>query len=179
MTTLVLGVAAKHVWTPTGGTAFTLNDMGAWPRYELIPPIRGLRTLPDVTDNSEANTEALGESAYLSIASGKTITYSGNVYGRTWPETEQAASDLLAAFGPDLTTGALKTGRMVITPDSGLSTHMETFTGRCRLCDVSESKPTSPTSQPSPYFADFTLDIRLQDPRLWDWDGATATNPHW
>src|SRR3954465_7036136 len=82
-TTPLITAIAKWTWTPDTGSAITLNDLSAWPRYEIDWPVKGLRALPDSPDNREANTETIGEAVYDSYAGGKTITITGRTFGRT------------------------------------------------------------------------------------------------
>src|SRR4051812_40203851 len=96
-TTPLITAIAKWTWTPDTGSAITLNDLSAWPRYEIIWPVKGLRALPDSPDNREANTETIGETVYDSYAGGKTITISGRTFGRTLVERITADDALLAA----------------------------------------------------------------------------------
>lgn len=170
---------AKWTWTPASGSPLTLNDLTAWPRYQLIWPVKGLRALPDMPDNREVNTQAIGETVYDAYAGGKTITLSGRCYGRTFAERVAGDDALVSSFGPDITTGALGSGRMVVTPDPSLSTQLLTFTAVCRDAEPLEAIPLSPTQQPSPFFSEFTIDLRLADPRWFLWDGTTATSPRW
>lgn len=178
MSTLITAVA-RWTWTPSSGSPITLGHPTNWPRYEIIWPVRGLRALPDSPDNREANTESIGETVYDSYVSGKTLTISGRCYGRTFIERVAGDDALVAAFGADLTTGKLGSGRMVIAPQIAGSTQLVTFQAVCRDCEAVEARPGSPGQVPSPFFSEFTIDLRLHDPRFYLWDGSNATSPRW
>jgi hypothetical protein len=174
-----LGLRGKHIWTPTGGVAVTLNDLTAWPRYRLQWPIRGLHSLPESDDNREPVTEGIGEIVYDGYARGKTVTYQGFIFGQTEEQMREGGQVLRTRFGADITTGKLVPGRMVIEPHATYGGVKHTYTAQCRLCDIEEERPPSPTRQPSPYFSHFTIDLRLADPRLYEWDGAVASAAKW
>lgn len=178
-TTPLITAVAHWTWAPTTGSAITLNDLSAWPRYEVDWPIRGLRALPDSPDNRAPNTEAAGEEVYDSYVSGKTITITGRCFGRSLVERIAGDDALVAAFGADITTGKVQGGRMIIAPNSALSTQQMTFTAVCRDAETIEARPRGPGQVPSPFFSEFTIDLRLADPRFYKWNGTTATDPRW
>ena len=168
-----LGIEARHVWN-----GLTLNDLTVWPRYRLRR-IRGLHDLPDSDDNREPKTEQIGEIVYPSYARGKTVTYEGEVIGKTLQELRAGSHSLRSAFGPDIATGLNPERRMVIVPHPTYGTQQHTFQGQCRLCTVEDEQTQGPTRQLSPFIRAFVIDIRLADPRLYLWDGTTATSARW
>jgi hypothetical protein len=174
-----LGIRGRHVWTPSGGAAITLNDLTAWPRYRLEWPIRGLWSLPEGDDNREPATESIGEVPLDSYVRGKTVTYSGFCFGQTEEQMREGGQLLRTAMGADLTTGLYRTGRMVMVPHPTYGGTQHTFTGICRLCDIEEERPPNPGRRPSPFFSHFVIDIRLHDPRIYEWNGTVASSPKW
>jgi hypothetical protein len=178
-----LGVRGHHVWTPSAGSPITLNDqtdLTDFPLYVLEYPIRGLWSGPDGDDNRELTPEGIGEIPLASFARGKTITYTGFIFGETEEEMREAGQALRTAFGPDLTTGQYTVGRMVIQSSSGYSevdpddNVYHTFTAICRDWDIDEAAPPSPSFQPSPHFSHFVIDLRLHDPRIFAWDPGAS-----
>lgn len=167
----VLGVEALHTWNGV----ITLNDKSGWPRI-VIKRIRGLHDLPDSDDNREANTERIGETVYPSYARGKTITYEGEIRARSLHELRFGGQILRTAFGPDVTTGLNPERRMVIAPHAsyvGPDSTQFTFTAQCRLVTLEDE-------QSSKRFARaFVVDLRLSDPRIYEWNGTTASSPRW
>lgn len=175
---------ADHVWVSGGGT-FTMRaaleqldelNNPIWPRFVIWEPVRGLRNLPDLDDNREENTEANGETPLKSYAKGKTLTYSGRIYGRPsdpegWVDCHAGADLMLAALGPDIDTGVVQTGFMTIAPTVSGHTTQSLFGGQCRACEVVERWVIeSANEQPSPYYFPFTFDLRLNDGRVPEYD---------
>lgn len=170
---------ADHVWIASGGT-FTMSakldqvdgsENPLWPRFVLYEPIRGLRNLPDLEDNREDNTELNGESPLRSFARGKTLTYSGRIYGDDWMSCHEGADLMLAALGPDIDTGIVQTGFMTIIPTVEGYTDQSIFGGQCRSCEVVERWVIeSATEMPSPFWFPFTFDIRMNDGRIPEYD---------
>lgn len=174
----ILGLEARHRWN----NALSLNDWqdGGWPNYKLRR-IRGLHDLPDSDDNRELATEAIGEVVYDSFARGKTVTYEGVIRGRTLAELRYGAQLLRNAFGPDLSTGLNPERRMVVIPNATYGTVQHTFTAQCRLCTIEDEQAHGPSRYPTPYVRQFVIDLRLSDPRIYEWDPGTSTasNPKW
>lgn len=175
---------ADHIWVADGGT-FTMrasleqldiDDEPIWPRFVLFEPVRGLGSLPDMEDNREDNTESNGESPLKSYARGKTLTYSGRIYGRPsypdgWVDCHAGRDLMLAALGPDVDTGVVQTGFMRIAPTITGHTDQSIFGGQCRSCEVVERIVIdSATETPSPYWFPFTFDLRMNDGRVPEYD---------
>lgn len=168
----VLGIEARHAWN-----GLTLNDLTVMPRYRLFR-IRGLHDLPDSDDNRELVTEGIGEIVYPSFARGKTVVYEGIVIASTLQDLRNASQDLRDAFGPDISTGLNPERRMVVTPHATYGTQRHTFQGQCRLCTIEDEQTAGPSSSRR-FSRAFVIDIRLSDPRIYEWDGSSATNPKW
>lgn len=178
----LITVLATHTWTSAGGTlvmSTKLNQLDPlssgedelWPRV-VLDSVKGLRALPDMDDNREDNTESNGESPLPGYARGKTLTYSGRIYGSSWTNAHQGADNMLLALGPDVDTGELQTGFMVIAPDLP-DTDQALYGGICRACEIVEriDIPSDLGNEhPSVYRFDFTFDIRMSDGRYVEWD---------
>lgn len=188
------GLEAVFNWrTLAGVSLIEVNKPGVWPFYKLTE-LPGLFTGPDTDDNRDANTGAFGEQVYTSYARGKTIGLVGYVIGRTRDECLVGKTSLVAAFGPDITTGINPERRMVVTPDAALVDPYDdppnllphTFTGvvqsgNPRIDDTAPRRIAQDNEPARNWGLAFSISIRITDGRFYEWDPATSTqsNPKW
>lgn len=174
--TILLGVEGLHAWN-----GLTLNDHAAWPRF-VIDDITGLFGNADTDDNRAPKTEAVGELVYPSKVRGKTVGYSGTIYGRTRVEVLTARQTLIDAFGPDA-DGTNPERQMVVSGHAADYTGSRAFSGRVisitadDKATVSSSTAQAPGGGIAPYTIGFDIAIRMSDPRHYRWDGVTLTDP--
>lgn len=179
-----LGIEARHKWTnmATATTLATLGDLSTFPNAR-ITDISGLFDFPDIEDNSEPATEAIGLVPYPSRARGKNVIYTIEVRGRTLQEMRAHGAALRAGFGPDVTTGLSVVRAMFITPHPTYGTPEHVYQARClSWAQGQDRQDRGPGASPTPYVRTVVIGLRMYDPRVYEWNAATEIgfeNPKW
>jgi hypothetical protein len=152
----VLGVEALHTWE----TGLVLNDQAAWPRY-WVSSITGLHSLADFSGLSDPRIGRPGEIPRRDYRRGKTISYEGDILGRTLIELREAEQDLLAAFATN------EEKRMDVEPPPAFTAGVPRFfRARPISCDTVDL-PSSPDGI-TQHVRGFGLVLRMYDPRFYD-----------
>jgi hypothetical protein len=179
-----LGIEARHTWLTmdTATVLARLGDLTTDPHYR-IRDISGLFDFPDIEDNNEPITEAIGLRPYASRARGKNVTYSVDVRASTLQLLRRGGADLRAGFGPDITTGLVSTRSMIITPHPDYGSAEHVFAARCvQLSQGSDVQDRGETAVPTPWVRSVVIGLKLHDPRIYEWDPDSEfgyTNPKW
>lgn len=158
----VPGLGARFQWS--GGV--TLGDPTVWPRYRLFD-IQGLASLGEREDHRDPRYARTGEIPRRSPRRGKTVTFTGRVQARTFPELRQGRGALLAAF--DQTPE----GRMDILTPQDPSTPSMYFVAGAMACDVPEVHVID--GRAMEWERDFVIALRLSDPYVYQ--SAWAVSP--
>lgn len=188
MATELQGVEGRHGWFDLDNTIrLSMNEFGddlrpeSWPAYK-IRDIAGLFALPDVEDNSEDETEAIGVRPLPSYVRSKNITYTIDVFGRTAQEMRLGGHLLRVAFGADMATGLNPVRRMVMTahPLYPVASTQWTYRARClQAVPGGDTQDRGPNAQPSPFGRNWVVGLRVYDPRIYEWDGLAESAPTW
>lgn len=179
--------------TLAGVSLIEINKPNVWPFYK-VTDLPGWFTGPDTHDNRAPKTGTFGEELYTSYSLGKTVGIGGFIIGQTRDECLVGKTSLVAAFGPDITTGIVPERRMVVTPHAGLvdpydpapSLLAHTFTGvvqsgHPRIDDTVPRRIRDEAEPARKWALPFSIAIRITDGRYYEWDEATDTqsNPKW
>lgn len=161
MKIIVPGSVALHTWR-----GLTLNDMAAWPRYN-VEHVDGLRSLADPEARQDPATGRDGEIARKAARRGKTITYRGTIEGIHPWELWSLRDDLLEAFNEinevsrmDMVPHASVSG--VLPPD--LEAPAVFFHARALTGDVSDEVE----QVASGWGVRFAIALRMLDARIYD-----------
>ena len=175
-----LGLEARHAWCDLDGTVRTLmGNVSGLPQIK-IRDIAGLYDFPDIEDKAEPQVEGIGMVTYPSRARTKNVTYTVEIRCATLQSLRNVGTLVRAAFGPDINTGLNPMRRMVISPHPDYGSDMHTFTGRVMsYSQGSDVQDRGENSVPTPWVRGVVIGIRLYDPRIYEWDGSTASNPKW
>lgn len=163
----VLGLEAVHEWAHglviPGFLAgpLRLNDEKAWPRWR-VREIGGLGSGAERSGDSDPQVGRIGNTGRPSKIAGKTVTYSGTVFGRTLAEVRQARAAGIAAFSVQ----TLRPMRVIPHADYAGGTE-HTYTATPMVVDIDEKQSSGPTRQPSGFAREFVIGLRLDDPRTY------------
>lgn len=163
---MIVGVEGIHTWD----SGIVLNDRSVWPHY-WIDNIAGLYQLGDFSPETDEATHRLGEVPREGDRSGKTLVYEGRTRALTLASLHTARSALLAAFQ---TTAERK---MVAAAHEDYEGEDElpprSFWARCLETTI-EEEVGSPHNTAHGHQREFTLSLRLSDPRYYHLDQETA-----
>lgn len=162
-----LGLEARHSWR--GGAAL-LGDLTAFPHIK-IDSIEGLRKLGDFDAPAGPAVNRRGEAPLAGERAGKTVVYSGRVRARSLDSLRTKEDTFLAAFEDTAEAD------MVITPHPSYAAAagvQRTFRARCVDLEVPDEQVYSFNRQTMGFERDFTLALRLADPRVFDVTAKSA-----
>jgi hypothetical protein len=188
-----LGLEALHTWTPPQGIvsggipAFTLNNRASLTAlltadgYAVkVKSITGLHSLPDLIDEREAALGRIGEVVYDAEDSGKTVVYSGTIYGSTLQKLRLGSNNMRRTFqAKSREAGAVHRlaqvgeGMMTISPHASYGSINHVFFGRAQSLEMGGEQTAGPSATYGPFLRPFVLTIRLADPRVY---GATENS---
>jgi hypothetical protein len=178
-----LGLEALHTWTPPQGIVsggiptFTLNNRASLTAlltadgYAVtVKSITGLHSLPDLIDEREAALGRIGEVVYDAEDSGKTVVYSGTIYGSTLQKLREGSNAMRRTFqAKSREAGAVHRlaqvgeGMMTIAPHASYGTTQHVFFGRAQSLEMGDEQTAPPSSTYGPYLRPFVLTIRMAD----------------
>lgn len=148
---------ATHAWN----SVLTLNDLTAWPRYEITGPIVGYRGRPPVDDTSDDRPGGIGAIPRAGLWRARDITYTITVIGRTLSEIRDGQSAIGSAFADGRALGI-----MVVTPAGDHTGQQWAF--------AAKPQALTPTGEvfdahlrPAPWQVGYTLTLRMFDPRYY------------
>jgi hypothetical protein len=183
-----LGLEALHTWTPPQGIVsggiptFTLNNRASLTAlltadgYAVkVKSITGLHSLPDLIDEREAALGRIGEVVYDAEDSGKTVVYSGTIYGSTLQKLREGSNAMRRTFqAKSREAGAVHRlaqvgeGMMTIAPHASYGSVQHVFFGRTQSLEMGDEQTAPPSSTYGPYLRPFVLTIRMADPRVYE-----------
>lgn len=183
----VLGLEATHTWSPPQGIIsggipdFTINDQAAYNALATsgyavaLTNISGLHSLPELVDEREAALGRVGEVPYDAEDGGKTVVYTGRIYGATMQMLRRAGNDMRRTFqAKSREAGAVHRlayvgeGMMTVAPHAAYGSVDHVFFGRCTGLELGDEQDMGPNAEPTPYSRTFSLTIRMADPRVYE-----------
>lgn len=183
-----LGIEARHRWINQQTSAVLvslgeLTPLGDAPHYHFkITDVVGLDDLI-IEDNSEPETEKIGERPLPTRPRGKNVTYSVDVRGLTLQYMRRGYAALRAGFGPDITTGLVTTRSMLITPHPSYGEAEHAYQARClQFAKGSDKQERGANAVPTAFVRSITIGLKLYDPRIYEWDAESEfgfVNPKW
>jgi hypothetical protein len=183
-----LGLEGIHTWTPPQGIVsggiptFVLNNRATLTALltsegyaAKVKSITGLHSLPDLIDEREAALGRIGEVVYDAEDSGKTVVYSGTIYGSTLQKLRQGSNEMRRTFqAKSREAGAVHLlaqvgeGMMTITPHASYGSVNHVFFGRAQSLEMGDEQTAGPSATYGPFLRPFVLTIRLADPRVYE-----------
>lgn len=163
----VRGLGAHHTWTAADGTQIVLGA-DAWPRYRLTK-LHGRHGKPAGELVSDPSGGAIGEVPRRTPLPAKTEAWEGVVEGRTLAELALGRDALVEAMAEN------QVGRMTIAGHASYADGPWYFDARCEACDVSDEQTRPPwESETGGWERNFTLALRMHDPRYYGVDGVVV-----
>lgn len=173
----VPGLEAVHTLVPSGAwSSFALNDwfdpstqkmrqFASQSAFTMLDEIQGLRAKPDSDDPRYPLVYQFGETPQPRLQRGKTLVYTGTVYGQTMSamRAHEAALASAAINGQDDPTASY----MSVAYNPTYDTTGLTFVGYGVVTgyDCDEIQSAGAERVPSAFARDFTLTFRLSDGR--------------
>jgi hypothetical protein len=146
------GLEAVHSWN--GGIA--LNTQGSLPRIKL-DRLTGYHSLPDADANFADFTGRRGERALPSLERGKTITYEGRIFGRSFEELRRQINLMRASF-----RDRSREYEMRVIPADGT---VWFYTARVLELSIDDEQTQGPWFRT--WQRQFILGLRQMDPRFY------------
>lgn len=174
----VPGLEAVHTLTPPSPySSFALNDWlndstgetYQWTdqsAYTLLTEITGIHDAPDSDDQRVDLIYQHGELPLPRFARGRTITYSGIVYGQTLSDMRNMAAAIRACVTSALTQPTAWLVSVAYDTDYD-DTGMEWLAYGIPLTFTCDDSQPDPTAAPTEFQRAFTLTFRQSDGRWW------------
>jgi hypothetical protein len=112
-----------------------------------VKSITGLHSLPDLIDEREAALGRIGEVVYDAEDSGKTVVYSGTIYGSTLQKLRQGSNEMRRTFqAKSREAGAVHQfaqvgeGMMTISPHASYGSVNHVFFGRAQSLEMGDEQ---------------------------------------
>lgn len=147
----------QHAWN----SVLTLNDLAAFPRYEITGPIVGFHGRPPVDDTADDNPGRIGATPRPGLWRARDVTYALTVIGQTLPELRAGQALLGAAFSDGRILG-----QMIISPAGDWTGPLWSFTAKPQALTAG-AEQFDLHAAPAPWQMAYTLTLRMFDPRYY------------
>lgn len=147
--------------THTVNGGLVLNDLSAWPRFEITGPIVNYRGRPPVDDTSDDNPGRIGATPRAGLWRPKDITYTVVLIARDLDEHRAGQTTIGGAFADGRTVSV-----MVVAPAGDHTGQQWEFLYKPVACTPT-GEVFDAHARPGPLQTSYTVTLRMFDPRFY------------